>query len=139
MIYASVARGYKPGAANGSNGQFVVPAVAKPETNTAFEIGSKNLFLDRSVRFNVAAFYYIHNNFQYIETDPVPFDGGISNIPRVDDYGIEMEGNYVSPDSRLHIDGNLALERGFVVGAYRTIDSTVADKLQGPNFTGGNQ
>jgi len=137
MIYASVARGYKPGGANGSDGQYLVPAVFQPETNTAFEIGSKNLFLDKTLRFNVSAFYYIHDNFQYIETDPIPFDGGISNIPRVDDYGAEFEGNYTGIDGHLHIDGSLALERGTVVGEYKTVDSTIANQIEGPNFTGG--
>lgn len=139
MVYGSVARGYKPGGANGSNGQFLIPAVFAPETNTAFEIGSKNLFFDNTLRLNASVFYYQHNNYQYIETDPIPFDAGISNIPRVEDYGAEFEGNYSSPDGRLHIDGNLALERGRVSSDYRTIDSTIANQLEGVNFSGSNE
>ena len=139
MIYVSASRGYKPGGVNGSYGQFLIPNTFAPETNTAFEIGSKNMFFDKMLRFNVSAFYYIHDNFQYIETDPIPFDGGISNIPRVDDYGAEFETNYVSTDGKLHIDGSLALERGTVVGEYKTVDSTVANALEGPNFSGQNE
>ena len=139
MIYASNARGYKPGGANGSIGQLIIPPVFKPETNTAFEIGSKNMFFDNTLRFNASAFYYIHDNFQYIETDPIPFDSGISNVPRVDDYGAEFEADYVSPDSRLTITSNLALERGQVVGNYKTLDSTIANALEGPNFSGANE
>lgn len=139
MVYGSVARGYKPGGANGSNGQFLIPATFKPETNTAFEIGSKNLFFDHTLRLNASVFYYMHDNFQYIETDPIPFDSGISNIPRVEDYGAEFEGNYTTPDGHLHIDGNLALERGRVASNYRTIDSTIANQLEGVNFSGSNQ
>ena len=139
MVYGSVARGYKPGGANGSNGQFLIPATFQPETNTAFEIGSKNLFLDNTVRLNASVFYYMHDNYQYIETDPIPFDSGISNIPRVEDYGAEFEGNYSSPDGRLRIDGNLALERGRVASDYRTIDSTIANQLEGVNFSGSNE
>ncbi|MFI4933732.1 MAG: TonB-dependent receptor [Caulobacterales bacterium] len=136
MIYGSISRGYKPGAVNGSAG-FILPLVAKAETNDALEIGSKNMFFDHTLRLNVSAFYYIHHNFQYIETDPIPFAGGLTNVPRVDDYGIEFEGNYVSTDGRLHVDGSLALERGRVVGSYKTIDSTIANAIEGPNFTGG--
>ena len=139
MIYFSNARGYKPGGANGSNGQIVVPASFEAETNDSFEVGSKNMFLDHTLRFNASLFYYIHKNFQYIETDPFPFDGGISNVPRVDDYGAEFESDYVSPDGKLNINANLALERGRVVGPYRTIDSTVANQLEGPNFSGQNE
>jgi iron complex outermembrane receptor protein len=113
MIYASNARGYKPGGANGSYGQYVVPLTFKPETNTAFEIGSKNMFLDKTLRFNVSACSTISTTTSSTSRRiPMPFDGGISNVPRVDDYGAEFEGNYVSPDSKLNIDANLALERG---------------------------
>jgi iron complex outermembrane receptor protein len=136
LLYASIARGYKPGAANGSAG-FILPLTAKAETNDAFEIGSKNQFLDGQLRFNVSAFYYIHRDFQYIETDPIPFAGGLANIPQVNDYGVEFEATYVSPDSRLVVDGSLALERGQVIGTTKTLDSTIANAIEGPNFSGG--
>ncbi|MBV8681928.1 MAG: TonB-dependent receptor [Caulobacteraceae bacterium] len=134
MVYASYSRGYKPGGVNGSYGQVVIPAVFLSETNDAFEIGSKNYFFDHSLRVNVAGYYYIQKNFQYIETDPVPFDGGIANIPKIDDYGIEFEGNYTSPDTRFNAGLNLALETGHVVGDYKSIDSTVANKIENQPF-----
>lgn len=141
MIYASNSRGYKPGGVNGKNGQIVIPQVFQPETNTAFEVGAKNFFFDRSLRLNAAAFYYIHKNFQYIETDPIPFDGGISNIPSVHDYGVEFEANYVGLENRLHVDANLSIERGEVEGNYYTIDSTVANHIYAtsPNCAYGGQ
>ncbi|MDR3475984.1 MAG: TonB-dependent receptor, partial [Devosia sp.] len=133
MVYASSSRGYKPGGVNGKNGQYVINPVFQPETNTAFEVGSKNFLFDRSLRLNAAAFYYIHKNFQYIETDPIPFDGGISNIPSVHDYGVEFEANYVGLENRLHVDANLAVERGQISGDYYTIDSTVANTIYATN------
>jgi iron complex outermembrane receptor protein len=138
MLYASIAHGYKPGGANGSNGQVVIQPVFEPETNTAFEIGSKNSFFDRSLRVNISAFYSVHKNFQYIEVDPIPFDSGIANIPSIHDYGVELEANYVALDGRLRIDGNITYERGQVQGHYRTIDSTVAMALEGgpPSYGG---
>jgi iron complex outermembrane receptor protein len=138
MVYASVARGYKPGGVNGSYGQIIIPPAFKPETNTAFEIGSKNFLFDRTLRFNVSAFYYIHKNFQFIETDPFPFAGGIDNIPEVRDYGAEFEASYVGEDGRLRVNANLALEKGKVSKHFNTIDSTIADVLEGPNFSGNN-
>lgn len=138
MVYGSISKGYKPGGVNGSYNQQVIPTVFKPETNTSFEIGSKNTFFDHSLRLNATAFYYIHKNFQYIETDPVPFDGGIANIPEVHDYGAEFEASYVGAEGRLHVDASLALEKGEVASHYKAIDSTVADALEGPNFTGNN-
>jgi iron complex outermembrane receptor protein len=138
LVYASAARGYKPGGVNGSYGQIIIPPKFAPETNTAFEIGSKNLFFDRSLRVNASAFYYIHKNFQYIETDPFPFDAGIASIPEVRDFGVEVESSYVKDDGRLRLNGSLALEKGEVSKHYKTIDSTIADSLEGPNFSGNN-
>ncbi|HEX4742703.1 MAG TPA: TonB-dependent receptor [Caulobacteraceae bacterium] len=130
MVYASYSRGYKPGGVNGSFGQLVIPPIFQPETNDAFEIGSKNYFLDRTLRLNVAGYYYIQRNFQYIETDPVPFDGGISNIPLIHDYGVEMESDYTSRDGHFNAGLTLALETGHVVGNYNSIDSTVANSIE---------
>jgi iron complex outermembrane recepter protein len=136
MLYASFARGYKPGGVNGSFGQVVIEPTFKPEKNYAYEIGSKNSFLDHALRLNVAAFYYEHKNFQYIQTDPVPFDAGISNIPDVRNYGVEVEAEYVGLEDHLRIGGTLALERGKVHGSYKTIDSTVANAIENnPPFT----
>ncbi|HWF00137.1 MAG TPA: TonB-dependent receptor [Caulobacteraceae bacterium] len=137
MLYASYSRGYKPGGVNGKDAQVfsgieVIPATFVPEHNDAFEVGSKNWFLDHTIRLNAAAFYYIQKNFQYIEYSPHPFGSGISNIPEVHDYGVEIETNYVSTDSRLRIDGTLALERGRVATSYKSIDSTVANAIENP-------
>jgi iron complex outermembrane receptor protein len=138
MVYFNQARGYKPGGSNGNSSAYVLKPTFQPETNTSFELGSKNYFFDRSLRINVSAFYYIHKNFQYIETDPIPFNGGIANIPSVHDYGVEFEGAYVGMDDRLNVNLNLAYERGEVNGVYKTIDSTVANYLEGPTYSGGN-
>ncbi|HEY1448796.1 MAG TPA: TonB-dependent receptor [Caulobacteraceae bacterium] len=134
LLYVSSARGYKPAGVNGNepqifNGVVLIPASFKPETNTAFEIGSKNYFLDRSLRFNAAAFYYLYHNMQYIETSPIPFAQGISNIPSVHVYGLEGEASYTGANGHLHLDGQLALEWGHVSGDYFSIDSTVANAI----------
>jgi iron complex outermembrane receptor protein len=130
MIYASVARGYKPGGLNGRYGQAVVPETFNDETNTSFEVGSKNAFLDNQLRVNLAAFYYLYRNMQYIEYDPVPFDSGISNIPSIHEYGLEAEASFQSRDHRLHIDTSFALENGMAQGDYKTINSTIANGIE---------
>ena len=137
MIYASVARGYKPGGLNGNSGQAVVQNSFAAETNTGYEIGSKNYFFDHTLQFNATAFYYDHNNFQYIEQDPVPFDDGMANIPHIRDYGGEFELHYHGMENKLHIDASLTLEKGEVVGKYLTIDSTTANAIEGPSYSGG--
>ena len=141
MVYASIARGYKPGGVNGTYGQALIPETFRPETNDAFEVGAKNSFFDHTLKLNVAAYYYRYKNFQYIEQDPVPFDGGMSNIPNIREYGIEFESAYRSPDGKLSLDGSLALEDGKVHGDYFSIDSTVQNTIEndpnGPCAYGG--
>jgi iron complex outermembrane receptor protein len=135
MVYASYARGYKPGGVNGKTAQefsgiVVIPADFEPEKNDAFEIGSKNHFLDNTLQLNVAAYYYLQSNFQYIEYSPIPFGSGISNIPSVHDYGVEFEGQYQSSDGHFHVTASLALENGRVASSYKSIDSTVANAIE---------
>lgn len=130
MIYASAARGYKPGGVNGTYGQVVIPPEFAPETNTAFEIGSRNGLLEGSLRLNASGFYYIYRNMQYIETDPVPFDAGISNIPLVHVYGLEAEAALSALRHRLNFNASLALENGAVGRGFRTIDSTLTSTIE---------
>lgn len=130
MLYLSLNRGYKPGGVNGIASAVVVPQTFKNETNNAVEVGSKNLFLDNKLRVNIAAFYYVYKDMQYIEQDPVPFDGGMSNIPSVHAWGGEFETSYLTFQDRLRINANLTLEDSEVKGTYRTIDSTVQNGIE---------
>jgi iron complex outermembrane receptor protein len=61
LIYAHVASGFKQGGLNVT----IPPIPFKPERLTAFEVGSKNRFLDNTLQLNAAAFYYRYNNYQY--------------------------------------------------------------------------
>ena len=130
LVYASAARGYKPGGLNGQSGSLVVGHTYKAETNTAFEVGSKNFLFGRSLRLNVDGFYYLYDNMQYIETDPIPFDAAISNIPSVHVYGVEAEASYVGMGDHLHINGSLAVEDGKIQGSYFTLDSTIVNAIE---------
>jgi iron complex outermembrane receptor protein len=155
MVYVSSNRGYKPGGVNGDNGQaynpntcsnpfdratcspleyLVVGNQFKPETNTAYEIGSKNTFFDNHLTANFAGFYYDYKDMQYIATDPVPFQGGIVNIPSTHIYGVEGEAHYIGgPEDRLHLDGVLSLEDGAIQNGYKALDSTVANQIISSN------
>jgi len=142
LVYASFSRGYKPGGVNGNPLTALVPLTFKPETNLAYEIGSKNLFLDKTLRANIAGFYYDYQNMQYIETDPIPFDQGMANIPSIHIYGGEAEVSYLGMQNHLHINGNLTVESGSVQGYTPTLDSTTvapfyANQLTGPCAFGG--
>ena len=85
---------------------------------------------------NLAAFYYNQKNFQYLETDPFPFATGIVNIPKIRDYGLEVEVQYVGLEDHLHTGGTLSLTHGEVKGSYRTINSTIRNAIvNNPSFT----
>ena len=65
LIYASYSRGYKSGGVNPPlQPIFAVPDTFTPEFVDAFEIGSKNSFLDGKLRANVTAFYYKYKGLQ---------------------------------------------------------------------------
>ncbi|HTW36777.1 MAG TPA: TonB-dependent receptor [Rhizomicrobium sp.] len=148
MVYVSTNRGYKPAGVNGIYGQsyqctspftfggcntnapLLIPNEFKPETNTSYEVGSKNSWLDNHLIANFAAFYYDYKDMQYLATDPVPFDGGIVNIPSTHIYGAEAEVHYTGLEDHLHMNGNLSLENGAIQGNYKTIDSTVANQIE---------
>ncbi len=135
MLYASFARGYKPGGANGGSGYFITTNPSQygsfhPETNTSFEVGAKNSFLDKHLTLNVSAFYYLYKNMQFLYTDPIPFGGGIGNIPSVHIWGGEVESSYTGgPENRLKVDASLSAEAGEIEGDFYTLDSTVQNKI----------
>ena len=135
MLYASYTRGYKPGGTNGSN-LTIIPNTFKPETNNAYEVGVKNFLFDRTLRLNVSAFSYIHRNFQFIEPDVFPYNSGIVNVPRIHDYGLEIEAQYSPHDGRLKIGGNLALEKGEVSSTFFAVNSTTVSSLYGSGISG---
>lgn len=65
LLYASYSRGYKSGGINPPvDPTFVAPLSFEPENIQAFEIGSKNTFLNGQVRLNASAFYYKYKNLQ---------------------------------------------------------------------------
>jgi iron complex outermembrane receptor protein len=136
MLYGSVSRGYKPGGTNGANqGYFVTTnpgqyASFQPEINTSFEIGAKNSFLDRHLTVNVAAFYYMYDDMQFIYTDPIPYAGGLTNIPSTHIWGGEIESSYAGgPDDRLRIDTSLGVEDGAIQGNFFALDSTIQSHI----------
>jgi iron complex outermembrane receptor protein len=125
MLYATWSTGLKPGGANLNQTAILAPLVFQPEHVTAYEIGSKNRFLDNSVQLNLSAYYYLYHNLQLQEDDPVPFQGGVGNIDHSQIYGLEAESSIALPDE-LKIDWNLGLERGRV-----TSHQTLLDGYQG--------
>jgi iron complex outermembrane receptor protein len=65
MVYANVSTGFKSGGYG--YGPGLDPSqgpIYKPETITAFEVGSKNRFLNNKLQINLEAWYYKYKDFQ---------------------------------------------------------------------------
>jgi iron complex outermembrane receptor protein len=109
LLYASWGRGYKAGGVDfngatvpGSGGQLQrVPYL--PEFLNAYEVGSKNEFLNHSLRLNLAAFYYDYKDLQTFElTDVGP---RTENAASAKIRGAEAEWNWL-PVQNLEFDGS---------------------------------
>lgn len=125
MIYGSWSRGFKPGGVNLNNDPVLAPQIFKPETVSAFEIGSKNRFLDNRLTVNMAGFFYDYKNFQYEEEDPIPYQGGVSNVPDAHIYGVEAEGDFAITKS-IRLTGNITRLKGNFTQNYVALDPSLA-------------
>jgi iron complex outermembrane receptor protein len=85
LVYALVARGYKPGGFNSSTSEF------NPETVTSVEAGWKTSFFDKHVRTQVDAFYNSYSGFQFDVIEPTTGFSGVSNISSVKVKGFEAQ------------------------------------------------
>ncbi len=106
LAYLSVSTAYVAGGADGGSTTNpvipvgtpgIVPPIFQPETITAYEIGSKNTFLDGSLRVNGAIYYYQIKEMQGYFPG-IPNNGALSleiqNIGNEDTYGAEISVAY---------------------------------------------
>ncbi len=68
LVYASYSRGYKGGGFNAPNTVAVSPTYS-PEFVNAFEIGTKNTLLARSLTLNLTGFYYDYSGYQISQVE----------------------------------------------------------------------
>ncbi len=91
MMFAKVSTGYKAGGFD-NLGSY------DPEKLTAFEIGTKNTFMDNRLRFNAAAFYYNYTDQQvkvFINTE---VGDATKNAASTKVFGLELDGEMkISP------------------------------------------
>ncbi|MDJ0643481.1 MAG: TonB-dependent receptor [Erythrobacter sp.] len=96
LIYASAARGTKPGGFNGAQGFEFGFGTFGEESVWQFELGSKNAFANGDLIFNVAAFYSTLEDYQLTENlaalGATSTTGSVTaNLGDVDIYGIEID------------------------------------------------
>ena len=104
LIYATIGTGYVAGGVNGGDQTVPLvpeeaPAVFKPETITAYEVGSKNRFLDNRLQLNAAFYYYDFHNYQYSFPSLIQSAGfldsiEIQNAGAVTAYGLELNSEF---------------------------------------------
>ncbi|EIZ81005.1 TonB-dependent receptor [Novosphingobium sp. Rr 2-17] len=148
MVYASYTRGFKPGGINGTAAAGGSSATSffgfsdgikgsyKPEIVDSLEVGSKNRFFGDTLQINASAFYYFYKNMQFLEEDAVLFARGISNVPKAEIYGMELETDWKAT-SHLRFEGSVSLLHGEITSDYYALDPTKADAAQTAAGYGG--
>ena len=124
MIYGLVSTGWKNGGTNPgaiTGGAIILPVSFEPEEVTSFEIGSRNTFMEGRVRLNITAFFYDHENLQYIFEDPVPHGGGTNTIPNLEESGIESEFSAQLSET-WRLDGMLSWQDGKIKDDHFALD-----------------
>jgi iron complex outermembrane receptor protein len=127
-VYGMVSNGIKPGGANLNPEAVNIPLVFAPERVDALEIGSKNEFFDKTLRINVSAFYNKIHDFQVDSEDPLPFQGGLTNIKESHVDGIEAEATALLPYN-LRLDGNLTVQESKVDDHQQLLDPALAEQI----------
>ncbi|MFN3590655.1 MAG: TonB-dependent receptor [Thermaurantiacus sp.] len=95
LLYFSYSRGYKSGGINPPlQPIFAVPETFDPEFIDAFEIGSKNRFLDGALQLNLTAFYY---KYQGLQLSRIVARTSVNDNVDANIYGVEVEG-LIRPD-----------------------------------------
>jgi iron complex outermembrane receptor protein len=109
LLYGSVSTGFRSGGFNSGQNQAALTPTFDPETVTAFEIGSKNRFVDNTVQLNLALFYNKYKGLQ--EQRQVPAGATtlsiIENSGEARSYGAELEAIW-QPTDALQIGATFA-------------------------------
>jgi iron complex outermembrane receptor protein len=127
-VYGMVSNGIKPGGANLNPSAVAIPLVFQAERVDAFEVGSKNEFLDRTLRLNISAFYNMIHEFQVDSEDPIPFQGGLTNIKASHVDGIEAEATQILPEG-FRIDGNITVQDSNVDSHQQALNPSEAEQI----------
>jgi len=89
LVYASYSRGYKSGGINPPLSPiFAVPVSFAPESVDSFEVGTKNTFLDGTLRLNLTGFYY---KYKGLQLSRIVARTSVNDNVDADIYGLEAE------------------------------------------------
>jgi iron complex outermembrane receptor protein len=135
LLFGTVSTGYKAGGFNPG----IQPSLFPAETITAYELGIKNDFLDRTLRLNLTAFYYDYKNYQFEFFGNIDVPNPAGGAPliiqqtvtapaaKVTDKGVELETVY-----RPWTDSTLSLNASY-------LDATFSEfSYQGQDYSGNS-
>lgn len=96
LLYASAAKGTKPGGFNGAQGFEFGFGTFDEESVWQFEVGSKNAFLDNQLIFNIAGFFSKLKDYQLTENlaalGSASTTGSVTaNLGNVEIFGLELD------------------------------------------------
>lgn len=131
MLYGQVSTGYRAGGINFVDP--VVPLTYEPETVTAWEVGYKSTWLDRTMVFNAAVYL---NQYRDMQAQSFVVQGtGVTeyteNGGELDSMGFEAELSW-NPTDQLSLSGSLSIMQA-EFGKYEV------SKVQGLGNMGGRQ
>lgn len=113
LLYASLARGYKPGGVNTDGTLNQTEREFDTEYQWAYEVGYKSSLLDDSLQIRLAAFYNDRQDM-HIKDSIIPVGGPgafvdyITNAAEGSNYGLEIESVWQATDAlRLFANGGL--------------------------------
>ncbi len=109
-IYGGWDRGFKAGGHNVCKNRDDEPYCPEPfssETADNFEIGLKGRFLERSLNWNVSAFYQIYEDYQVEIADELGIGNSVLNAAEVQIQGLETEVVWLASEN-LTLSGNLS-------------------------------
>ena len=115
LLYASLARGYKPGGVNTDGTLNQAEREFDTEYQWAYEVGNKSSLLDDSLQIRVAAFYNDRQDM-HIKDSIIPVGGPgafvdyITNAAEGSNYGLEIESVWQATDA-LQLFANAGLLR----------------------------
>ncbi|MFT4822791.1 MAG: outer membrane receptor protein involved in Fe transport [Halioglobus sp.] len=107
MAFLSFSRGYKGGGFNPAFDPLNFPGVStsfEPEFVNAFEIGSKNIFLDGTLQVNGSVFFY---DYKDLQVSKIVNRTSFNENTDAEIYGAELELTW-APDQNWLLNGNFA-------------------------------
>ena len=91
LLYATVSTGFESGGLNNNSSNALVPASYAPQKVMAYEVGSKNKFMNGELFVNVSAFYNDYNDLQITILDQTTNLSYYANAGAARSYGVEAE------------------------------------------------